>query len=88
MKQAAEIIKAGGYATAPDYVSKLCKLVEQYGLTKYNAVQKAEKKQEEKKESAAGKTPAAVQKTKEIRIYYPGYTREESPYDSNGAGCV
>ena len=87
-KKAAEIIKAGGYATAPDYVSKLCKLVEQYGLTKYNAVQKAEKKQEEKKESAAGKTPAAVQKTKEIRIYYPGYTREESPYDSNGAGCV
>ena len=81
-KKAAEIIKAGGYATAPDYVSKLCSLVEQYGLTKYNAVQKAEKKQEEKKESAAGK------KTKEIRIFYPGYTREESPYDSNGAGCV
>ena len=37
-KKAAEIIKAGGYATAPDYVSKLCKLVEQYNLTSWNSV--------------------------------------------------
>ena len=35
-KKAAQIIKAGGYATAPDYVDKLCRLVEQYGLTKHN----------------------------------------------------
>lgn len=35
-KKAATIIKAGGYATAPDYVDKLCRIVEQYGLTKWN----------------------------------------------------
>lgn len=39
-KKAAQIIKDGGYATAPDYVSKLCKLIEQYDLTKYNTTYK------------------------------------------------
>ena len=68
-KKAAQIIKDGGYATSPDYVQKLCRLIEQYGLTKYNVATKAAK-------------------TKEITIWYPGYTRRESPYDSNGAGCI
>ena len=35
-RKAAQIIKNGGYATAPDYVDKICRIVEQYGLTKYN----------------------------------------------------
>ena len=35
-KKAAQIIKAGGYATAPDYVEKICRIVEQYDLTKWN----------------------------------------------------
>jgi hypothetical protein len=48
-KKAAQIIKDGGYATASDYVQKLCKIVEQYGLTKYNTDYKPEKKTEEKK---------------------------------------
>ena len=39
-RKAAQIIKSGGYATAPDYVDKLCKLIEQYGLTKYNTTYK------------------------------------------------
>ena len=73
-KKAAQIIKVGGYATAPDYVDKLCRLVEQYGLTKYNAVQKAEEKKAEEKH--------------EIRVFYPGYTRNSSPDDRQGAGCV
>ena len=76
-KKAAQIIKAGGYATAPDYVQKLCKLVEQYELTKYNTAVKT---------AAAAKTTTA--KTKEIKIWYPGYTRKSSPYDSNGAGSI
>ena len=73
-KKAAQIIKNGGYATATDYVDKLCRLVEQYGLTKYNAVQKAEEKKAEEKH--------------EIRVFYPGYTRNSSPDDRQGAGCV
>jgi hypothetical protein len=35
-KKAAQIIKDGGYATSPDYVQKLCRLIETYGLTKYD----------------------------------------------------
>ena len=77
-KKAAQIIKDGGYATAPDYVQKLCKLVEQYGLTKYNTTVKT---------AAATKTTATA-KTKEIKIWYPGYTRKSSPYDSNGSGSI
>ena len=36
-KKAAQIIKDGGYATSLSYVTNLCKVIEQYGLTKYNA---------------------------------------------------
>lgn len=35
-KDAARILKDGGYATAVDYVAKLCEVVERYGLTKFN----------------------------------------------------
>ena len=31
---------------------------------------------------------APVNTDKEITFFYPGYTRESSPYDSHGAGCV
>lgn len=36
-KKAAQIIKNGGYATSPDYVQKLCKLIETYKLTQYDS---------------------------------------------------
>lgn len=35
-KKAAQIIKAGGYATDTQYVQQLCKLIEQYKLTDYD----------------------------------------------------
>lgn len=35
-RQAAQIIKDGGYATSPDYVEKLCKRVEAWNLTQYD----------------------------------------------------
>ena len=35
-KKAFQIIKAGGYATAPDYVDKLCSIVEKWKLTQYD----------------------------------------------------
>ena len=37
-KVAAQIIKDGGYATSLSYVSSLCNLIEELGLTKYDAV--------------------------------------------------
>ena len=43
---------------------------------------KEEKKQEEKKETAAG--PRKI----EIKFFYPGYTRHDSPDDRQGAGCI
>ncbi len=35
-KKAAQIIYNGGYATSPDYVSYLCRLIEQWDLTQYD----------------------------------------------------
>ena len=35
-KKAASIIKAGGYATAPNYVSALCAVIEKYNLTRFD----------------------------------------------------
>ncbi|MCM1214496.1 MAG: glucosaminidase domain-containing protein [Lachnospiraceae bacterium] len=40
-KKAVQIIKDGGYATDPEYVSKVCGIIEAYGLTKYDQVQEA-----------------------------------------------
>ena len=85
-KKAAQIIKNGGYATAPDYVEKICRLVEQYGLTKYNAAKKTE--ETKKTEKTDTKKEETKKKAKEITIWYPGYTRKSSPYDSNGAGSI
>lgn len=36
-KKAVQIIKDGGYATSSTYVSKLCDIIERWGLTKYDA---------------------------------------------------
>lgn len=40
-KKAAQIIKDGGYATDVSYVSKICNIIERWGLSKYNADQAA-----------------------------------------------
>ena len=72
-RKAAQIVKDGKYATAPDYVDKICRIVEQYGLGKYNI---------------GNNTAKPAQKEKEIHVFYPGYTRRYSPDDRQGAGCV
>lgn len=60
-KKVAKIIKDGDYATATDYVSKLCKLIEQYDLTKYNTTYTAPK-------PAAAKEPYLVKVSRTIPI--------------------
>ncbi|WP_350336777.1 glucosaminidase domain-containing protein [[Clostridium] symbiosum] len=35
-RKAAQIIKDGGYATSPDYVGKLCSIIERWNLTQYD----------------------------------------------------
>lgn len=35
-KKAITIIKNGGYATSPDYIQKICNLIEKYNLTQYD----------------------------------------------------
>lgn len=35
-KKAITIIKNGGYATSPDYIDKICNLIEKYNLTRYD----------------------------------------------------
>ena len=37
-KKAAQIIKDGDYATATDYVQKICRIIEQYDLTKWDHI--------------------------------------------------
>lgn len=42
-KQAAQIIKDGGYATSTSYVKALCNIIKEYGLTDYDVKKKATK---------------------------------------------
>ncbi|MCM1101096.1 MAG: glucosaminidase domain-containing protein [Acetatifactor muris] len=35
-RKAVQIVKDGGYATSPDYVEKLCSIIERWGLVKYD----------------------------------------------------
>lgn len=35
-RKAAQIIKNGGYATSPDYVTKICNIVDQHNLVRFN----------------------------------------------------
>lgn len=44
-RKAVQIIKDGGYATAPDYVEKVCGIIERYNLTAYDQ-QEAKETQE------------------------------------------
>lgn len=47
-----------------------------------------EKKKREEQERAAQAAQPVTTNGKEIKIFYPGYTRTDSPDDRQGAGCV
>lgn len=52
-RTAATIIKAGGYATDVKYVDKLCSLIEQYNLTRFDQPEKGAAEAETQTESQA-----------------------------------
>lgn len=56
-KQAAQIIKSGGYATSTSYVKALCDIIKEYKLTDYEVKKKATKPETKPAESK----PAATQ---------------------------
>ena len=49
---------------------------------------KEKKKKREEQEKAAQAAQPVTTNGKEIKIFYPGYTRTDSPDDRQGAGCV
>lgn len=53
-------IKAGGYATDPDYADKVIKIIQNYGLTKYDN-RNALKASETPNETETGKTESATE---------------------------
>ena len=63
-RKAAQIVKAGGYATSTTYVDKLCSIIEQWKLTQYDAA--AAPVEEEK--PAAVKLPYLIRVSKRIDI--------------------
>lgn len=65
-RRAAQIIKAGGYATDTQYVQQLCKIIEQYGLTAYD-VKTGNAKPETKPESNAESRPTK-KKTFQVKV--------------------
>ena len=83
-KKAITIIKNGGYATSPTYIDKVCSLIEQYGLTKYDVTAGVAVTTTAK----PAVTTAVQKKVREIRVFYPSYTRTDYPDDRRGAGCV
>ena len=63
-RKAAQIVKAGGYATSTSYVDKLCSIIDQWKLTQYDA--SAAPVEEEK--PAAVKLPYLIRVSKRIDI--------------------
>ena len=63
-RKAAQIVKAGGYATSTSYVEKLCSIIEEWHLTQYDA--DAAPVEEEK--PAAVKLPYLIRVGKQIDI--------------------
>ena len=71
-KEAATLIKAGGYATDTKYVSKLCSIIEKWDLTQYD-VQKGEVKLDINKHlTGYNHNTGSVNRIKYLVIHYVG----------------
>ena len=69
-KKACLAIKAAGYATAPDYAQVLIKLIEQYGLTKFDSA--TAPVPTKPAATTAFKAGDRVRIIKTASLYYPG----------------
>ena len=47
-REAVTIIKNGGYATDPNYISKVCSIIERFGLDKYDSAKEPAKEEKKK----------------------------------------
>ena len=69
-KKAITIIKNGGYATSPDYIKKICGLIEKYNLTRYDVSSNGPSSGSASSSgNSAGKKPAS-----DTAGYYKKYT--------------
>lgn len=62
-RKAAQIVKAGGYATSTTYVEKLCSIIEQWKLTRYDVAAVAVEE-----EKPAAKVPYLIRVSRRIDI--------------------
>lgn len=86
-KQAAQIIKAGGYATSTSYVKALCDIIKEYGLTDYEVKKKTTKPADTTKPAA---TPFKVKVTADdLRIRKePNLQGEIAGYTGKGVFTI
>ena len=66
-KKAITAIKNGGYATDPDYVSKVVSIIETNNLTQYDKATTTKKKTTTKKTSTTKKTASSTKEVKAIK---------------------
>ena len=81
-KQAAQIIKDGGYATSTSYVKAICDIIKEYGLTDYEVKKKATKPTKPAESKPVAKTfqvqvtadDLRIRKTPSLQGEIAGYT--------------
>lgn len=78
-KQAAQIIKSGGYATSTSYVKALCDIIKEYSLTDYEVKKKTTKPAESKPAAKTFKVQVTaddlrIRKTPSLQGEIEGYT--------------
>jgi flagellum-specific peptidoglycan hydrolase FlgJ len=82
-KKAITIIKNGGYATDPDYISKICAIIQRFGLDKYDA----SGSQSEKSDTQASKTTYRVQ-VGAYKVKKNAEKKRDSVKKASGYSCV
>nr|DAI39309.1 MAG TPA: Muramidase (flagellum-specific) [Caudoviricetes sp.] len=73
-KQAAQIIKDGGYATSTSYVKALCNIIKEYGLTDYDVKKKATKPAAKTFKVQVTADDLRIRKTPSLKGEIAGYT--------------